>query len=246
MVKIRQLASHVLSSLSLSYTSNAVLNLSNVQKVVNHWNKVIPYVKPFYAVKSHPNPMLLALLHSHNFGFDCASREEIRLAKEIPNSDIIFGNPTKSYDDIAFATKECVQEYVVDSIEEVQKIHNVNPSANYIIRTLAYEKDSAIRFNRKFGATAVEAREMLNYMWANRLFFSGYSYHVGSKCKSMVSHKMTIDAILREQQPMFERAEKYLSQPKLVRDIVDAGTEKARITARATMHDVRAAMGLNY
>jgi tryptophanyl-tRNA synthetase len=55
-----------------------------------------------------------------------------------------------------------------------------------------------------------------------------------------------IDAILREQQPMFERAEKYLSQPKLVRDIVDAGTEKARITARATMHDVRAAMGLNY
>ena len=55
-----------------------------------------------------------------------------------------------------------------------------------------------------------------------------------------------IDAILIEQQPMFERAEKYLSQPKLVRDIVDAGTEKARITARATMHDVRAAMGLNY
>ena len=55
-----------------------------------------------------------------------------------------------------------------------------------------------------------------------------------------------IDAILHEQQPMFERAEKYLSQPKLVRDIVDAGTEKARITARATMDDVRSAMGLNY
>jgi tryptophanyl-tRNA synthetase len=55
-----------------------------------------------------------------------------------------------------------------------------------------------------------------------------------------------IDAILREQQPMLERAEPYISNPKIVRDIVDAGTEKARITARETMREVRAAMGLNY
>jgi len=55
-----------------------------------------------------------------------------------------------------------------------------------------------------------------------------------------------IDAILREQQPMLERAEPYITNPKIVRDIVDAGTEKARITARETMQDVRSAMGLNY
>jgi tryptophanyl-tRNA synthetase len=45
---------------------------------------------------------------------------------------------------------------------------------------------------------------------------------------------------------MLERAEPYISNPKIVRDIVDAGTEKARITARETMQDVRSAMGLNY
>jgi len=55
-----------------------------------------------------------------------------------------------------------------------------------------------------------------------------------------------IEAILREQQPMLERAEPYISNPKIVRDIVDAGTEKARQTARETMQDVRSAMGLNY
>ena len=55
-----------------------------------------------------------------------------------------------------------------------------------------------------------------------------------------------IESILREQQPMLERAEPYISNPKIVRDIVDAGTEKARITARETMQDVRSAMGLNY
>jgi len=55
-----------------------------------------------------------------------------------------------------------------------------------------------------------------------------------------------IDAILLEQQPMLERAEPYVTHPKIVRDIVDAGTEKARITARDTMRDVREAIGLNY
>jgi tryptophanyl-tRNA synthetase len=45
---------------------------------------------------------------------------------------------------------------------------------------------------------------------------------------------------------MLERAEPYITNPKIVRDIVDAGTEKARKTARETMLDVRSAMGLNY
>jgi tryptophanyl-tRNA synthetase len=55
-----------------------------------------------------------------------------------------------------------------------------------------------------------------------------------------------IEAILQEQQPMLERAEPYLTNPQVVRDIVDAGTEKARKTAKETMQDVRAAIGLNY
>ena len=58
--------------------------------------------------------------------------------------------------------------------------------------------------------------------------------------------KPVIDAILREQQPMLERAAPYVANPKIVREIVDAGTQRARITARETMIDVRTAMGLNY
>jgi len=34
--------------------------------------------------------------------------------------------------------------------------------------------------------------------------------------------------------------------PRIVREIVDAGTQRARITAQATMRDVREAIGLNY
>jgi tryptophanyl-tRNA synthetase len=55
-----------------------------------------------------------------------------------------------------------------------------------------------------------------------------------------------IDAIIAEQQPIRERAQRYLDQPALLRDIVDAGCDRARAVARETMQEVRQAMGLAY
>lgn len=61
------------------------------------------------------------------------------------------------------------------------------------------------------------------------------------ECKQPV-----IDAILAEQQPMFERAQKYLDDPSLLRSIIADGCDKARKVAQETMREVREAMGLAY
>ena len=55
-----------------------------------------------------------------------------------------------------------------------------------------------------------------------------------------------IDAIIAEQAPIRERAQRYLDDPQLVRNIVADGCERARKLAEETMRDVREAMGLNY
>jgi tryptophanyl-tRNA synthetase len=55
-----------------------------------------------------------------------------------------------------------------------------------------------------------------------------------------------IDAIIAEQRPLHERAQKYLDDPSLVRAIVADGCERARKLAEETMRDVRDAMGLSY
>jgi tryptophanyl-tRNA synthetase len=55
-----------------------------------------------------------------------------------------------------------------------------------------------------------------------------------------------IDAIIAEQRPLHERAQKYLDDPSLVRAIVADGCERARKLAEETMRDVRDAMGLGY
>jgi tryptophanyl-tRNA synthetase len=61
------------------------------------------------------------------------------------------------------------------------------------------------------------------------------------ECKQPV-----IDAIIREQAPIVERAQKFIDDPTLVRNIVADGNERARKLAEETMRDVREAMGLSY
>jgi tryptophanyl-tRNA synthetase len=53
-----------------------------------------------------------------------------------------------------------------------------------------------------------------------------------------------IDAIVRDLAPMRERAQRYIEDPTLVRNIVADGCERARELANETMRDVREAMGL--
>ena len=55
-----------------------------------------------------------------------------------------------------------------------------------------------------------------------------------------------IDAVLKEQQPVRERALEYLSNPESVQAVIDEGSERAREVARDTLEEVKNAMGLNY
>lgn len=61
------------------------------------------------------------------------------------------------------------------------------------------------------------------------------------ECKQPV-----LEAILKEQEAMRERAQPYVENPSLVRNVVADGCEQARKLAQATMRDVREAMGLEY
>ncbi|MCC6608849.1 MAG: tryptophan--tRNA ligase [Burkholderiales bacterium] len=61
------------------------------------------------------------------------------------------------------------------------------------------------------------------------------------ECKQPV-----IDAVLAEQAPMRERAQRYLDDRTLVKNIVADGCDKARELARETMREVREVMGLAY
>jgi len=61
------------------------------------------------------------------------------------------------------------------------------------------------------------------------------------ECKQPV-----IDAVLKEQQGFLERAQPYVDDPSLLRNIIADGCDRARKLAQETMRDVREVMGLSH
>jgi tryptophanyl-tRNA synthetase len=55
-----------------------------------------------------------------------------------------------------------------------------------------------------------------------------------------------IDAVLKELEPIQERAKEYLDDPKIVQNFISEGVDAARNVAEDTLEEVRAAMGLAY
>ena len=58
--------------------------------------------------------------------------------------------------------------------------------------------------------------------------------------------KPIIDSIISELGPIQEEIAKYQSNPNLIQEIIFEGSERARSVARATMEEVRDAMGITY
>jgi tryptophanyl-tRNA synthetase len=90
-------------------------------------------------------------------------------------------------------------------------------------------------------------------VWQFHLIYSGESTRqwVEQGCRSagigcLECKQPIIQAIQQEQQQMQARAQPYLDDPTLVRNILADGCEKARKLAQETMREVREAMGLNY
>ena len=90
-------------------------------------------------------------------------------------------------------------------------------------------------------------------VWQFHLIYSGddTKQWVQKGCRSagigcLDCKQPVIDAVLAEQEPMRERAQMYLDDAPLVRNIIADGCEKARKLAQETMRDVREAMGLEY
>lgn len=56
-----------------------ICDLSSVERKLRLWQKLLPRIKPFYAVKCNDDPMVVRLLAQLGAGFDCASKNEVKL-----------------------------------------------------------------------------------------------------------------------------------------------------------------------
>jgi diaminopimelate decarboxylase len=163
-----------------------IINLGALSDLYNNWLRLLPIVKPYYAVKCNPNPVILDALASLGCNFDCASENEMKMVIEITKdpSRIIFANPCKMSSQIRYARSNDVDLMTFDCEEELYKIKLYHPYAKLVLRLAVDDSNSRCKFNKKFGCKLSQVEELLNIVKTLKLDVVGFSFHVGSGCTS--------------------------------------------------------------
>lgn len=162
-----------------------IVDLGEILRAYNQWVTLLPHVKPYYAIKCNPNPVLIEALSHLGTNFDCASENEIKQVMEITQdaSRIIFANPCKMTSQIRYARANDVDVMTFDCEEELYKIKLYHPYAKLVLRLAVDDSHSVCKFNKKFGCHLDQVEPILNIAKTLSLNVIGFSFHVGSGCK---------------------------------------------------------------
>lgn len=203
----------LVSSFPKSAGSVTVVSSLRIEAQTKLWSHALPSVKPYYAVKCNPEPLLLKKLIGLGLNFDCASLREVRDVKACDTqktSEIIYAHPLKSDRDIGEIGKLGIGLTVVDSVEETKKLHDCNWKGSALLRIAVNDKDSKMPFSTKFGATEAELRQIA---MSSKIPLTGISFHVGSGCQNPLQYK---DAIKFTINSAFKTLKKYGHYPKII------------------------------
>ena len=161
-----------------------IADIGKVVRQYERWVELLPCVKPYYAVKCNPNPVLLKVLSTLGCNFDCASKNEIASVLSVVDdpSRIIFANPCKMSGQIKYARAVDVDTMTFDSDHELYKIKLYHPNAKLVLRIKVDDEGSLCRFSCKFGCPMNDVERLLGIAKALSLNIVGVSFHVGSGC----------------------------------------------------------------
>lgn len=122
--------------------------------------------RTMYAIKANNSPQVLALLGEFGIrDFDCASVDEIRLARESnPDATCYYMNPVRLDGAARIAAAELgTRHYVVDHIDAIPRlVSEIEPVKSVIFARMAVHHASAMEdLSQKFGAAPPEIPAIL-------------------------------------------------------------------------------------
>lgn len=150
------------------------------------WKRSLPRVKPHYAVKCNPAPVVVNAMCrlQDQPGFDCASEAEMRMVTSFgaKPENIVYSNPCKQVSSIAFAKSLGVKRVVFDNAGELAKLADAYPEAELLIRVQTDDTDSQCPMSMKFGCPVEQCTALLEEAKTRGMTVTGVMFHVGSGC----------------------------------------------------------------
>lgn len=189
---MQRVAQQLISKYNLT-DSFYIASMNVLDQKIRQWQKELLDIKPYYALKCNPDPMIIRYMIKNNFGFDCASRSEIDKVISLGGKDILFAHPVKKQKDLSYAKTVDVKYTTLDNKNEVYKIKQSYPDVDSIIRLKIDNPSARVQLGMKYGATFEECKDIIDKMTTLQLNMKGVSFHVGSVSKDPYIYKVAFD-----------------------------------------------------
>ena len=172
-----------------------ILDNAIVREKLRRFRGAMPRVRPHYAVKANPDRRVLKALMQEGAGFEIASTAELDLllALGVPAAEVFFSNPMRSREADTTAAAKGVRWFVVDSIDELRRVHSVDPAAQMYLRIATPNIGSDWPLSGKFGAGAGETREIIATAAKLGADLAGVTFHAGSQCRNPENWRVGIE-----------------------------------------------------
>ncbi|KAE9550268.1 hypothetical protein FO519_006506 [Halicephalobus sp. NKZ332] len=195
-----------------------VVNLTTLIEKFSEFTRELPNIKPFYAVKSSDDPVILTILSKLGCAFDCASEGEISKVLNLGITDsknVIYANPCKTKKSIRLADAVGINMMTFDNVEELSKVKKFHKNPEMILRIAVNDPTAQCHLGRKFGCDPEEAApELLQEAKKLDINVTGISFHVGSGCHC----PETFETAIRYSRNLFDFG-KELGHPMKILDI---------------------------
>ena len=172
-----------------------IVDTAIVREKVRRFRAAMPRVRPHYAVKANPDRRVLKVLAQEGAGFEIASTAELDLllGLGVPAAEVFFSNPVKSRESIAYAAAKGVEWFVVDSADELRRVHESKPHARVYLRIATPNIGSDWPLSGKFGAAAGDSREIVALAARLGVDLAGVTFHVGSQCRNPENWRVALE-----------------------------------------------------
>ncbi|GLY94242.1 type III PLP-dependent enzyme [Actinoplanes sp. NBRC 103695] len=175
-------------------TPYLVTDLGTVAARHEEFERELPGVRAYYAMKSNPAQEVLATLAARGSGFEIASLGELRMLERagVDPADVLYSNPVKPPAHVAEAYRAGLWRFSFDSPGELAKIAELAPGAAVYVRLRVDDEASVFPLSRKFGTSVGEAYDLLTLAERLGLRAYGITFHVGSQCANPLAWRQAI------------------------------------------------------
>lgn len=172
-----------------------ILDNAIVRDKALRFRTAMPRVRPHYAVKANPDRRVVKALIQEGCSFEIASTAELDLllALGVGPAEVFYSNPIRSRQSVAYAAAKGVEWFVVDSVDELRRVHEIKADARTYLRIATPNIGSDWPLSGKFGAGAGEAREIILTAAKLGADLAGVTFHAGSQCRNPENWRVGIE-----------------------------------------------------